>query len=350
MYRKGAAKGKARPSVACGRRRRTVANVGSSLVFALLTSSAPPVWAATVDIQCPRLVDPARGELEARARLFLTSADMETATIGLECDANNAWLIWTDGSKTLIDPRTNLVEGTLDAIEDRIARAKRASSRAAGSSGGEGPVGAEESSPTKPPTSADTPPEEPSLRAPLAPPERSGIDLEGGVGLALLSEFWSGAYAAGVGPRLDVGVGVGRKLAIVISEGARFAVGSGSSGQMMAFDLQAGLGYGAPYQIRSGFGAVAFVGAERLAAGALWVWSATASLGARASIATGPLDAWFGVDAMLRSDTIETGQPRAATVPHLSAVLSIGCFLPAFAGGVSSEPRTGASVMPIARR
>jgi hypothetical protein len=333
-----------------------LATAGTSLVFSLLTSSAP-AWAATVDIQCPRLVDPARGELEARARLFLTSADMESATIGLECDANNAWLVWTDGTKTLIDPRTNLVEGTLDAIEDRIARAKRASSRAggpgagaAGASGGEGPAGAEDASPTKPPTSADTPPEEASLRAPPAPLERSGIDLEGGVGLALLSEFWTGAYSAGVGPRLDVGVGVGRKLAIVISEGARFAVGSGSSGQMMAFDLQAGLSYGAPYQIRSGFGAVFFVGAERLAAGALWVWSATASLGARASIATGPLDAWFGIDGMLRSDTIETGQPRAAAVPHLSAILSIGCFLPAFAGGVSSEARTGASVTPIPRR
>lgn len=106
------------------------ASAGSALVFALLTASVP-AWGATVDIRCSRLVDPARGELEARARLFLTSADMESATIGLECDATNAWLVWTDGTKTLIDPRTNLVEGTLDAIEDRIARSKRA--RAAGS-------------------------------------------------------------------------------------------------------------------------------------------------------------------------------------------------------------------------
>jgi len=313
------------------------------LVFALLTASVP-AWGATVDIRCPRLVDPARGELEARARLFLTSADMESATIGLECDATNAWLVWTDGTKTLIDPRTNLVEGTLDAIEDRIARSKRA--RPAGSSGGEGPGapgapgGADETSTPKPPTAADTPPEEPLLRAPQSPIERPGIDLEGGVGLAILSEFWSGAYSAGVGPRLDVGVGVGRKLAIVISEGARFAVGAGS-GQMIAFDLQAGVAYGAPYQIRNGLGVVALVGAERLAAsgsGGLWVWSATASLGARASIATGPLDAWFGVDGMLRSDTIETGTPKSSAVPLLSAILSVGCFLPAFVGGTRDEP------------
>ena len=318
------------------------------MVFALLTASAP-AWGATVDIRCPRLVDPARGELEARARLFLTSADMESATIGLECDATNAWLVWTDGTKTLIDPRTNLVEGTLDAIEDRIARAKRA--RTAGSSGGEGTGGPggtggpDEPSAPKPTTSADTPPEE-SLRAPPVPTERSGIDLEGGVGLAILSEFWSGAYSGGVGPRLDVGVGLGRKLAIVISEGARFAVGSGS-GQMMAFDLQAGLAYGAPYQIRNGFGVVGLVGAERLAAsrdgfGGIWVWSATASLGARASIATGPLDAWFGIDGMLRSDTIETGTPKSSAVPLLSAILSIGCFLPALTGGSRDEPKVQA--------
>ena len=316
------------------------------MVFALLTS-AGPAFGATVDIRCPRLVDPARGELEARARLFLTSADMESATIGLECDATNAWLVWTDGSKTLIDPRTNLVEGTLDAIEDRIIR-KRA--RAGGSSGGEGAGSADESAPAKAPTSADTPPEEPSLRAPEPTSERSsGIDLEGGVGLALLSEFWSGAYSGGVGPRFDVGVGLGRKLAIVISEGARFAVGPGS-GQMMAFDLQAGVAYGAPYQIRSGFGVVALLGTERLAAardgtgyGGVWIWSATASLGARASIATGPLDAWVGIDGMLRSDTIETGEPKATAVPRLSAILSVGCFLPAFTGATRNEPPPQAS-------
>ena len=312
---------------------------GTGLVFALLTSSAATAWGATVDIRCPRLVDPSRGELEARARLFLTSADMENATIGLECDASNAWLIWTDGSKTLIDPRTNLVEGTLDAIEDRIARARRAGSTGARASEG---GGTEEESPAKPSTSADTPPEEPSLRAP-EPVDRSSIDLEGGVGLALLTEFWSGAYTGGVGPRLDVGVGLGRKLSIVISEGARFAVGSGS-GQMMTFDLQAGVAWGAPYQTRTGFGVMMLFGAERLAAakaisgtGGLWTWAATASLGARASIATGPLDAWFGVDGMVRSETIETGAPKSTTVPTLSAILSIGCFLPAFAKGTTQE-------------
>jgi hypothetical protein len=263
---------------------------------------------------------------------------MESATIAVECDANSAWLVWTDNSKTIIDPRTNLVEGTLDAIEDRIAKAKRSS----GSSGGgeaAGASAAEAGAQAGGRSTSEVPPDEPKPTS----YERSGIDLEGGVGLALLTEFWSGAYTGGVGPRLDVGVGVGRKLAIVISEGARFAVGDGS-GQMMTFDLQAGIAWGAPYQLRTGFGVMMLLGAERLAAsrdasgyGGLWTWAATGSLGLRGSLEMGPLDAWIGADAMLRSETIETGQPKATAVPTLSAILSVGVFLPAFAGGTKNE-------------
>jgi hypothetical protein len=309
--------------------------------------STVAAWGATIEIRCPRLTDSAKGELEARARLFLTSADMEGATIAVECDATTASLVWTDGSKTTIDPRTNLVEGTLDAIEDRIAKTKRgggATEAGAGASATEGATS------TKGNAAPDVPPED--EKKPPTAYERSGIDLEGGVGLALLTEFWSGAYAAGVGPRLDVGVGIGRKLSIVISEGARFAVGDGS-GQMMTFDLQAGIAWGAPYQLRTGLGVMLLLGAERIAAsrdasgyGGIWTWAATASLGLRGSLETGPLDTWIGVDGMLRSETIQTGEPKASGVPTLSAILSIGCFLPAFAGGGGksddSKPKTSA--------
>jgi hypothetical protein len=110
---------------------------------------------------------------------------------------------------------------------------------------------------------------------------------------------------------------------------------------MMTFDLQAGVAWGAPYQLRTGLGVMALFGAERIAAsarevsgyGGLWTWAATASLGLRGSVAVGPLDAWLGVDGMLRSATIETGEPKSSAVPTLSAILSIGVFLPAFAGG-----------------
>jgi hypothetical protein len=89
---------------------------------------------------------------------------------------------------------------------------------------------------------------------------------------------------------------------------------------------------------------MALFGAERLAASrdiggyqGLWTWAATASLGVRGSLAAGPLDAWLGVDGMFRSDTIESGAPKPASVPTLSAIVSIGCFIPAFAGGGGRE-------------
>src|SRR5215212_8172954 len=142
MYRKIAGKRGPRRSALPGSRPvRRVARAGSGLLFALLTASAAPAWGATVDIRCTRLSDAAKGELEARARLFLTSADMESATIAVECDASNAWLVWIDGSKTPIDARTNIVEGTLDAIEDRIARTKRVGASGTAGSGEPSPGG-----------------------------------------------------------------------------------------------------------------------------------------------------------------------------------------------------------------
>src|SRR4051812_4339888 len=79
-------------------RRGAKARVWSGLAAAAVCFSAVSAWGATVDIRCPRLTDSAKGELEARARLFLTSADMEGAAIAVECDATTAALVWTDGS------------------------------------------------------------------------------------------------------------------------------------------------------------------------------------------------------------------------------------------------------------
>ena len=54
------------------------------------------------------------------------------------------------------------------------------------------------------------------------------------------------------------------------------------SALMMAFDLQTGLAWGAPYQTRTGFGVVLFAGAERLSTSttieAISTWSAIGSL------------------------------------------------------------------------
>jgi hypothetical protein len=176
-----------------------------------------------------------------------------------------------------------------------------------------------------------------------APPEpdsataksSSERELEGGVGFATSVEVWSDSML--LGPRIDVGVAMGKGLAFVIGEGARFGFGSPDLGQVMVFDLQAGVGYGAPYQARRAFGLLALLGAERLAIssgrfaeGGVWTWTATATLGARASLDLGPIDMWLGVEGMLRSKTIKTDGASGVSIPDLAGIVSLGGFLPAF--------------------
>jgi hypothetical protein len=165
------------------------------------------------------------------------------------------------------------------------------------------------------------------------------------------TEVWSGAALAG--PRLDVGIATGRKLAFVIGEGARFGLGTPDLGQVMVFDLQAGIAFGAPYQARTDFGAVLLGGAERLAVsagrfaeGGVWAWSAMLSVGGRASLALGPFDAWIGAEGILRSKTIQTDGPNGVSIPSLSALLSIGVFLPAFSVGPASQPQVARASRP----
>jgi len=186
----------------------------------------------------------------------------------------------------------------------------------------------------------------PERLPPRAPAERG---LEGGIGVGLATELWEGAMLAG--PRLDVGIATGRKIAFVMGEGARFGVGTPDLGQVMVFDLEAGVAFGAPYQARSAFGAVLLGGAERLAVssgrfaeGGIWTWTAMLSLGARASLALGPFDGWLGAEGIVRSKTLQTDGPNGVTIPSLALLLSIGAFLPAFSKAPAAQ--TEASVAP----
>ena len=314
---------------------------------AIAAAAVSLLWAAsgfasTVDVRCPSVQEPQRAELSARARLLLSSAGMETASISIECDASGAWLRWTDGKRTRIESSSGVVEGALDAIENRIAQDKRA--RDAPPAPTETKPEAASPSSTETATSGGAPPNDTTVGG-----------IEGGVGLSTLTEFWSGSAGVGIGPRLDVGVMIAPKFALVVSEGARFGVGP-IEGQIMAFDLQVGVGFGAPYLARTGIGVVLFAGAERLAASkgglsseGLWVWSATGSLGLRGSLALGPVNGWAGVDAMVRSASLETGGLDPAIIPNASVLLSLGCFLPAFAAAEPTNARMVASrdVVPV---
>jgi hypothetical protein len=276
-------------------------------------------------------------------------AGVDSAHITVDCDASTAWLVWVDGVKTTLDETSGLVEGALDAIENRLERTKKSTPVAQ--------VAAPRTEPTRVP-SLPSPPV-PADRGEMASPDEASAkrsterDLEGGVGLAAATEFWPDTVL--MGPRLDVGLAIGKRLAFVIGESARFGLGSGDHGQVMLFDLQAGIAFGAPYHARTALGLVLLVGPERVAvsssgagAGGLWSWSASASLGIRASLPLGPVDAWLGVDGIVRSKTIETGGPSGISVPAVSGLLSIGGFLPAFAQTPPPQLSGGNSCAPCA--
>jgi hypothetical protein len=303
---------------------------------------AAPAHASTVDIHCGRLGPEARAELQARARLLLLGAGMDAARVGVDCLPTASYLVWVDGTLATIDESSGLVEGALDAIENRIARAKPVGAPKVTASSRDAPTppaaelpDGEAKSPFGSGTRAADEPERPS------PKSSSERGLEGGIGFASALEVWSGSML--LGPRLDVGVATGRGFAFVIGEGARFGFGSPDLGQVMVFDLQAGAAFGAPYQARSAFGAVLLLGAERLAVSAgrfaeagVWTWSATASLGLRGSLDLGPLDVWLGVEGLVRSTTIQTDGPAGVSIPALSGLFSLGGFLPAFTRTPSS--------------
>jgi hypothetical protein len=288
---------------------------------------AAPARASAVEVRCPRVVGTARGELQARARLLLSSAGLETATVVVECDARSARLVWIDGGVSPIDEQAGLVEGALDAIEDRIGHA-------AAARGSSPPARATSSEPFSP--AAD--PFRDSAPSPRseADEERPGpsreVVLEGGVGLSAVTEMWTAHRGLGVGPRLDIGVRFGNWFTLVIAEGARFSVNTPQA-DIMAFDLQWGIGFGAPYHKRTGLGLVLLGGAERLAAassqGSPWVWGATASLGVRGCADVGGHSLVLGLDGVARSATIYSGDHSVGEVSTVSGMVSIGWFMPA---------------------
>jgi hypothetical protein len=307
---------------------------------------AAPARASMVDVRCARLPVEARAELQARARLLLLGAGLRTAHIGVDCSTSVSHLVWVDGTKTKIDETSGLVEGALDAIENRIARTRLAQAAKEIPPDPPAATAAKEPSPETP-AAAELPdgdaqspfgtgsrnePAAPERPTPKPAAERG---LEGGVTFATGLELWSDSML--VGPRLDVGLGMTRGLAFVIGESARFGVGSPDLGQVMVFDLQTGLALGAPYQARTAIGVIALVGAERLAIssgrfaeGGVWTWSLTGSFGVRGSVALGPIDAWVGAEAILRSATLGTDGPTGVSIPPLSGLICVGGFLPAF--------------------
>jgi hypothetical protein len=309
-----------------------------------LSLRAGSSWASSVDVRCPELPATESGELQARARLLLSSAGLESARVAVECDVSGAWLVWTDGSRSTIEAHSGIVEGALDAIEGRLsaARSERSSSAGSGPSApaelippgmdnpdavsGGARASTADAAGTKSPPDKKTEPVAAAVRMPL----------EGGIAVGTTTELWSGNL--GVGLRVDVGVGFGDRLAVVIGQAARIGLSAPSDGQLSLYDLQAGFAFGAPYRQRNGFGLILLGGAERLSvsdtpifgSSGFWLWAATATLGARMSIPAGSVDVWAGIDAELRSKSLEVRGTSPQSIPDLSGSFSLGCFFPAF--------------------
>src|SRR5215831_19898509 len=108
----------ARTSAASARR----CGVAAGLAGCLAASSA---WGSSVDVHCAQVTPTERGELQARARLLLSSAGFDEARVEVVCDEQGAWLVWTDASRSGIDATSGIVEGALDAIESRLMSARR---------------------------------------------------------------------------------------------------------------------------------------------------------------------------------------------------------------------------------
>lgn len=287
---------------------------------------------------CDRLSTGERHELSARVQLLLRTMAETPRRVVLGCDEESAWLEW-DGppeQEFEVDTSMGLVEGALDAIEDRVRSGTASTVSTAGStradaSGENGEQG---------PASESPPPAAPKARGPLiskgnetppptVAPERPASTARrrlGGAGLALVMEPQTSETPA-LGPRLDVGVGVG-PLSFLVSEGVRF--GGTDRYNFLIMDLSMGFAYGAPFDPSHPFGILAAAGMEwatGYATGSPRSSSVsgggTFTLGLRAAVPMSGASVFFGVDGRLRTDAPSIG-PYSLELPQLTTLLSVG--------------------------
>jgi len=289
---------------------------------------------------CPRLSTRDKEELGARVQLLLRALAEAPQRVVLACDRKAAWLEW-DGpplQEFEVDTRAGLVEGALDAIEDRVRAGSAPISRGSGEAGsfGEGGLagyarGSEtrgagsgtgsQSEPVAVKGSEAPPPVDQVERAPT----RSSARL-GGAGLGLVIEPMPSEILA-MGPRLDVGVGVG-PVSIVVNEGVR--LGGSDEHNFMIMDLSAGVGYGAPFDPGKILGVLGTVGIEWAtgypsgSSGSSHVSaSGTLTLGVRGAGRIAGAAFWVGVDGRWRAAATPLG-PYSLELPQVAGMFSVG--------------------------
>jgi hypothetical protein len=275
-----------------------------------------------VAVRCSRITPARSDELVARIHLAIHSADASAApaSINVECDDQATRVAWDvpPTEELEVDESGGLVEGVLDAVDRRLVTFRDRSARQSVTSR------------AAPPTPAETP--DLTIRRVRIPTlAQRRVRRAGGLGLALTVEPWPDEKL-GMGPRLDLGVGIGPVVA-VSSEGFRLGVGDEHSSFL--FDVAMGAGWGAPFDPARAFGAVALLGIEYFSAfraetgpnSSQTVATATATLGIRGSIRAGPTAVWLGLDGRYRPDPPEFGAPFHVALGRLSALFSVGVLL-----------------------
>jgi hypothetical protein len=322
---------------------RSVLATPAAIALCLATRSA---HAEPVVVNCPGMPPDVVGQLETRATQLFNEAGMPAAQVHLECNESGVWLEWFDHSRAQVDQSGGLVPGVVALIENRLAQERGTAPSAAPATAG-AVVSPETSPATEIPPSEPLPGSSelgPEGEASTGPRPERYHGAEGGIGLSMTTEFGVGSAATALGPRLDIGIGPPGPVAVVLGEGVLFGVGSEGSSEIFMLDLMAGAGIGAPFKTRQGFGAVALVGAERMAAmnSASEVngqsnWTAVFDIGARGSVAFGSTNLWLGADAIFRTSDFQLGGPNGTRIPTTSIIASLGCFFPAM-GGAGETP------------
>jgi hypothetical protein len=291
-----------------------------------------PAFAGSVEVRCAGMPAPVRADLASRLAATIDATGTRWSTLGVECDGYGVWIVWFDGSRALVDQTAGLVPGAVALVESRVSfdRSQAASMAVQ-------PV---PDTPARP--DLEVPPNDPVVEPDTTKSERK-TGTEGGIGLGMTTAFW-GSSATGIGPRLDVGVGPPGAIAFLLSESALFGTGAANSSQITMFDFQAGVAFGAPYKVRTGFGGVALLGAERITAAnsrsdssGAWEWDATLDLGARGGLKWSGVNVWLGADLMIRSSRFDLGGTTPVSIPTSTFMLSLGGFVPAFARRSSSD-------------
>jgi hypothetical protein len=238
--------------------------------------------------------------------------------------ARAAWIVW-EGEQTerlKVEEGPNLVEALLDTVEEQLARQSERPEPA---------DPAAEDKPRSPPPAS--PLELPPLDRPLRPRPESDDSASsvsartppasvGGLGFAVVGEYWSDPVDFGLGPRVEVGVGSGA-LALVLCETLRF--GMGSDVDTLTFDTQGGLSWGAPFQPAHRFGLLVLAGMEWFTEfggdGLQTESTPTLMVGGRVSQRSGGVAFWAGIDGIYRFSELNAGPLR------FTPLLSVGLLL-----------------------